>query len=116
MSSMLKKLLKFKIPNLAGLLSLIFVLGGWVWAFLALRNISQPLILHFSGQTGIDQTGFEGDLARVGIFGLVVVAINFLIAVELEARDRFLARVTSGVTLFLGLLIFIYFVAIISVN
>ena len=113
---MLKKYLKFKVPNIACILSFVFVLGGWIWAYFVLRQPSQPLILHFSDQVGIDQIGYEGDLAKVGIFGLVIILVNFLIAVELEERDRFLARLTSGVTLLLGLLIFIYFVAIIGAN
>lgn len=111
-----KGVFRFRVPNLALILSLILVLGGWLWAFFALRKVSQPLILHFSEQVGINQVGYAGDLAKVGVFGLVVLIVNFLISSELEERERFLGRLTSLVTVFLAILIFIYFTAIIGVN
>ncbi len=111
-----KEFFKHKIPNLVLVVSLTLVLGGWAWSYFDLKTISDPLVIHYSQGVGIDQVGYAGDLAKVGIFGMVVILINFLIAVELEQKERFLGRLTSGVTLLLGLLIFIYFAAIISVN
>lgn len=112
----LREIFKHKIPNLVLVLSLTLVLGGWIWSYFELKSIEDPLIIHYSQEVGIDQVGYAGDLAKVGIFGTVVILINFLIAVELEGKDGFLGKLTSGVTLLLGLLIFIYFAAIISVN
>ena len=112
----IKKIFRFRVPNLTLVLGSVLILGGWLWAFFALRNTSQPLILHFSEQGGINQVGYAGDLARVGVFGLVVLAVNFLISVEVEERGRFLGRLTSVATAFLAILIFIYFAAIIGVN
>ena len=112
----LREFFRYKIPNLVLVLSLTLVLGGWVWSYFDLRTISDPLIIHYSQEVGIDQVGYAGDLAKVGIFGIVVILINFLIAVEVEQKERFLGRLTSGVTFLLGLLIFIYFAAIMGVN
>lgn len=106
----------YRIPNLAMILSMTLVVGGWLWAYFKLRKIADPLIIHYSPEVGIDQVGYAGDLAKVGVFGIVIVAMNFIISVELEQKDKFLGRLTSAVTAFLGILIFIYFAAIISVN
>ena len=113
---MFKDLFKYKINTVSFITSLILVTGGWFWAYFALREIKLPLIIHFSNITGINQVGYFWDLAKVGIFGIIVVAVNFLISVELEKRDKFLGKLTSAVTLFLSILIFVYFMAIISVN
>ncbi len=107
---------KLRLNLLIFIVALIFVLAGWFWSYLALREATLPLILHFSNFSGINQVGYVWDLSKVALFGTVVVALNFLITRELEKRDRFLSRLTSAVTLFLGILIFIYFAAIISVN
>ena len=116
LSKKAKVLFKHKIPNLTFILSFVFVMGGWIWAFLELGKIKDPLIIHYSQEIGIDQVGYAGDLAKVGVFGLVILLINFIISGELEQKDRFLSRLTSAVTVFIGILIFIYFAAIISVN
>lgn len=112
----IKVFFRHRIPNLALVFSMVLVVGGWLWAYFKLRKITEPLIIHYSQEVGIDQVGYAGDLAKVGIFGIVIVAINFIISVELEQKDRFLGRLTSTVTSLLGILIFIYFAAIIGVN
>jgi len=113
---MLKDLFKFKVNTFSFVVSLALVIGGWLWAYFTLREIELPLVIHFSNITGINQVGYSWDLAKVGIFGILVVVINFLISVELEKRDKFLGKLTSAFTLFLSILIFVYFMAIISVN
>ena len=113
---MLKKLFKYKIPNFTFLLGLALVLSGWLWAFFALGTITTPLIILFDSTTGINQVGYVGDLVKVGVFGMMVILVNFFISIELEERMPFWGRLTSFMTVFLGILIFIYFAAIVSVN
>jgi len=112
----MKKIFKYKVPNFAFFVSLVLVLGGWLWSFFDLREVTTPLVILFDSTTGINQVGYAGDLAKVGVFGLLVVVVNFLISIELERRLPFWGRLTSFITIFLGILIFIYFAAIISVN
>ena len=111
-----KKFAKFRVVGTAFVLSMLFVAGGWLWVFLALRKNAQPLILHFSDAVGINQIGGLKDLSAVAVFGLAAVILDFLIAFELEARDGFLGKLTAAVGLFFAILIFIGFSAIISVN
>jgi len=98
--------------------SLILVLGGWLWAALALRRVdaTQTLILHFNNLVGINQVGDTGDLAVAGVLGIVAVIVNFLISVELEDRDWFLGKLITVATFAFSALLFIGFTAIISVN
>ena len=98
------------------MLGFVLVIGSWIKAYFALRNVSQPLVVHFTSAAGINQTGNLKDLAAVGIFGLVALILDFVISLELDERDSFLGKITAAAGLFLAALIFIGFSAIISVN
>ncbi len=113
---MVKKFVRFKAVSSVFLLSFLFVIGGWLWAFFALRNISQPLIIHFNNFLGITQIGGLNDLTVVALFGAISLILDFLLALELEERDWFLGKLTAAFGLFFSILLFIGFVAIISVN
>lgn len=87
-----------------------------MWAYSALRDVQGPLIIHFNNFVGINQIGSLTVLLGVGAVGAVAVLINFFIALELEARDRFLGKLVVAATLLFSILLFISFAAIISVN
>jgi hypothetical protein len=113
---MLHKILKFRLVGVLFAASLAFVLGGTIWAYFVLRGTNTPLIIHFNDISGISQTGGVTDLLWFGLTGVVVVAVNFFISLELEARDWFWGKLLAVATLLFALLIFIGFAAIISVN
>jgi hypothetical protein len=112
---MWKNAIKFRSTSLAFLTGFLLIVGGCLWAYAALHNVSGPLILHFN-DTGINQIGSLWEILWIGITGIVMVIINFCIAIELEARDWFLGKLLAAETLLLGVLIFVGFAAIISVN
>lgn len=84
-------------------------------ALFFLRGESETLVLHFT-KSGIDQFGSFWQLQGYGLIGLVVVIMNYFIAIELEERDWFWGKFVAGVTLGLAILLFVAFRAIISVN
>jgi hypothetical protein len=96
--------------------SFLLVLGGWLWAWLTLRGSDQPIIVHFNPIVRINQVGTAADLHPIGIFSLLVVLVNFFLAIDLEERDRFLGKLVAAATLGFAILIFIGFSVIISVN
>jgi hypothetical protein len=96
--------------------SILLVGIAWLWAYVALHAIEQPLILHFTNAGGINQVGSFRDLSSVPIFGLIVVAVNGVIAWSLDGRDWFLGKFLAAGTLFVSILLFIAFAAIIAVN
>lgn len=116
MERLIKKILKFKIVSGVFAASLIFVVGGTLWAYSALHGVSGPLILHFNNLAGINQIGGLSELLWIGVTAIVVVVVNFFIALELEARDWFLGKLLAAGTMLLGILTFIGFASIISVN
>jgi hypothetical protein len=116
MKILLRRLAKFKAMTAGFALSFLFIAAGWLWAYIILRKINQPIILHFNNFLGITRIGNLTDLAETGIFGLLMAVINFLLAFNLEERDWFLGKLMAAATLFFGILIFIGFAAIISVN
>lgn len=77
---------------------------------------SAPYILHFNDIDGITKVGGITNLILMGILGVFIVVLNFFIALELEARDKILGRMVAGLTLVMAILLFIGFVAILSVN
>lgn len=96
-----------------------FVLGGFVWAFFALRLAGgETFILHFSDLNGITNVGGLGGIVFMGAFGLLVVLINFAIAREFAGRDRagFFGKFIATLTLLFAVLLFLAFAAIINVN
>ena len=114
---MWKKFLKHKEVNVTTIVSLVFVASGFIWAEVALRAIQNgPLILHFDDIQGITAIGGLGRFDFIGVMGLAIVILNYLIALELDRRDAFLGKLASVVTLIFALLLFIGFAAIISVN
>jgi len=104
-----------KAVHLSFLLDGLLVWGGFLSAYLQLRKITQPLVIHFTS-LGIDTIGSTGDLLRIALLGTVMVGIDYVIVRELLTRDWFLARLTSGVALFLSILLFYAFLAILSAN
>lgn len=98
-------------------LAILFILGGFFWAFFALRTTGTDLlILHFNDINGITKIGGLGDIIFMGIFGIFVAVMNFLIALEFDARDPFLGKFLASMTLIFAILLFIAFAAIINVN
>ncbi|MDO8516209.1 MAG: hypothetical protein Q7S28_03095 [bacterium] len=96
--------------------SAMLVLGGMSWAYGVLYDSSRPLIIHFTNFDGITGYGKIEDLIAVGIFGLVAVLINSYLAWEFDDRAPVFARVLMTGTVFIALLLFIGFAAIINVN
>ncbi len=96
--------------------SAVFVLGGTAWTYFGLRGVREPLILHFSSYTGINQIGGLGNLLAVCGTAALLVAGNCFLAAALEERRPVWARVVGLSTLFFSVLLFIGLAAIISVN
>ncbi len=94
------------------------VLGGMVWAIAVLAGTAaaNPLILHFDDLAGITHVGGTANLAILGVFGMVVVAVNTAIARELDGRNRIWSRFLTALTLVFAVLLFIAFAAIMNVN
>ncbi|MBU6501122.1 MAG: hypothetical protein KGJ89_04530 [Patescibacteria group bacterium] len=113
---MIKKFLKFRAVSLVCAAGLVLVLSGFFWAYISLRQVGWPIVVHFNNLAGINQIGGISELLYVGITGTVVVLVNSFISLELEERDGFWGKLLASATLLFGILIFIYFAAIISVN
>ena len=112
----LGKFFKYRLNNLSLALGFTLIFGGWLWAYLKLRVIEVPVVILYNSVEGVARAGDVREFLKVLVFGLLVILVNFFIAAELEERSRFWARLSSLFTVFLSVLIFIYFAAIISVT
>lgn len=114
---MAKKFLKDRMVSILAALSACFVAGGTLWAYFTLAGINAPVfIIHFNDVSGITEVGSPSMIIFVGVFGLLIVAADWLIAVALDERDPFLGKITAVVGLLFSVLLFIAFAAILNVN
>ena len=114
---MLKKIMHARAVSVLSLGAFLLALGGPLWAYFALRGAAgAPLILHFDDISGITAVGPLVGITLVGLFGLAAAIINFFIAIELDARSRFLGKLVAAITFLFTVLLFISFAAIINVN
>lgn len=114
---MLNKFLNYKFVSIVSAVSILLVIGGFLWAYFALRAIGMgPLILHFNDIDGITTVGGIGQIVSMGIFGIVVTIMDTVIALEFESRNAFFGKLVAMMTLLFAILLFIGFAAIISVN
>jgi hypothetical protein len=116
MSSFWDKLAQHRVVAILGAISLAFTGGGWLWAWLVLKDKTYSLSLHWNNLVHVNQTGDIADLTGFGAFALLVVLTDFAVAVELDQKDWFWGKFLAAGTLAFALLIFIGFAAIISVN
>jgi hypothetical protein len=94
----------------------VFALFAMLHAWIVLHTIQAPIILSFTNRNGITARGTLFELELRGFAGLVMIAINLALVRELKKKDIFWERFIAAVTLLLGLLLFVGFEAIISVN
>ena len=97
-------------------MSFLLVILGMAWAYASFRSTVSPIILQFNNYDGITKIGSLIELELFGVFGLVMLSINLLVANTLEKRALFLANLAAVWSFFLGTLLFLGFAAIISVN
>ena len=109
-------ILKNKISVSLFVLSFLLVFIAWWAAYAKLHAITQPLIIHFNSQEGINQIGSMGDLTGVAVLSLVIVIVNGMIFLELQKRDWLWGNVLAAATALYCALIFIGFWVIIGVN
>ena len=62
---------KYKMVSAALALSMAFVLGGWAWAYFTLRDIKDPLVIHWNKLEGITGTGNPNRFKRSSSAGII---------------------------------------------
>ncbi len=113
---MINKIKKYRTVSVLSLASFALAAGGFFLVLGALGSARGPLILHFNDMQGITSIGTLGDLLWMGGTGIAIVAINFFVALDLEARNRVLGKIVAALTLVMAVLLFLAFTAIINVN
>jgi len=109
------KLVRYKWAGISLALAATLVLTGWIWAFVRLYGLSQ-ITVHFNDYVGINRVAGITDLHAFGVLGLIIVTVNGLIGMALEERDWFFGKLAAFSGLILGILIFIGFMVIMSIN
>ncbi len=116
MKSPLERIMRFRFASAAFALSGLLLIGGWLWAIFVFAGRSQAVVVQWNSIQGIISIGDISHIAFMAISGLVMVGVNFALALILEERDWFWGKFVAAATLSISILIFIGFAAIISVN
>lgn len=77
---------------------------------------SESIVLHFDSYKGIDFVSSRLDLLGIMLSGVVMLALNFLLADFIYARDRFFAYLLSFASLLLSILFTVMLAIVYSVN
>lgn len=112
------------VPNLVNdkylrvVLAVTFALHTIISAIVLVKFLPrrESIVLHFDAYRGIDFVGGRLELVGILLSGFVMLALNFLLADFLYARDRFFAYVLSFASLLLALLFFVAMIVVYSVN
>lgn len=105
---------EFKILFFLFAVSFLLVIGGWIPTQF-LDSKSGEFIIRWDN-LGISKIGGKSSFLIIELSGIWIVGLNFLLFLELRKKDRFLGILTAVFTFFLSILIFVVFMAIISVN
>ena len=107
---------KHAIVLVTALTAFVLAFSAWLWAYVALRNVAGPLIIRFNNYAGITQIGGLREMGWIAVSGIVFILADSMIALALDERDGLMGKILSLAALFLAVLLFISFAAIISVN
>ncbi len=112
----MKKLIQNKLIFYFSASSLFLVLISFLSAVFILGRVNQVLIIHFSHLAGIDKVGGMSAVYWLGASSFLLVLVNTFLSYYLESKDDFLGKFLASANLFVAVLIFIFFFAIISIN
>ncbi len=114
---MFRKLIKYRLITAFCVMALAFVIGGCIWAYVALKSTgSGPFILHFNDIEGITEVWGISTILFMGIFGVIAVLADLVIAIELAGHERKLGNTLAAGGLVFAILLFMAFAAILKVN
>lgn len=90
---------------------------NWLLAFYVNNNVSQNLVvLHYNINLGVNLIGEAKDIYIIPAIGLVFIAVNFLLLLNIFRKDKFLTHLLLGSSLLTNLFLIISTAAIYLVN
>ncbi len=98
------------------MLSGAFILAGGVVLAIAAPRFSEPVILHVDPVIGVDRVGSVGEAISMFGIGVVMVAINLILAKEFLERMPRLAYVSAAAGALVALLTLIATAYVASLN
>ncbi len=107
---------KDKILFSAFLLSLFLLVVAFSVIYVQLGDIQHLLIIRFDSFKGIDFLGEKSDVFGILISGIMLNIFNFLLALFLYYRERFLSYTLAFSGTFISLLILAVILVIINAN
>lgn len=107
-----------KLPALFFLFTggVIILLAALALIALSWGELAEPLILHFEARGGVDAFGTRGHLLMIWGGGVVMVAVNALLAAVTFRREHGLSYLLGGASIIFALLILIAVATVVSIN
>jgi hypothetical protein len=113
----MKNLIKNKDVFVLNYVAISISLVSFFFVFFNLINLfNRSLVVHFDDINGVTKMGNFTDIILIAVTGIIVTVLNFFISIEVEKKDKFLARIISIVSILFAVLLFIAFTAILTMN
>lgn len=88
----------------------------WVWLLIEIRPQTEPVFLHYNILFGVDYVGEWWQVLYLPISGLVIIIVNAVMGWLLFSRDKFLAQILNGISLFCQLFLLIAAALLVFLN
>ncbi|MEK7065198.1 MAG: hypothetical protein AAB963_02020 [Patescibacteria group bacterium] len=91
-------------------------IAAWIWLLIEIRPQTEPVFLHYNILFGVDYVGEWWQVLYLPISGLVIIIVNAVMGWLLFSRDKFLAQILNGISLFCQLFLFIAAALLVFLN
>jgi len=81
-------------------ISLLLNIFTWIWLLIEIRPQTEPVFLHYNILFGVDFVGEWWQALYLPISGLAIIVVNAAMGWLLFSRDKFLAQILNGISLF----------------
>ncbi len=96
--------IKLYLKNVAilitAILGLLVNISIWIWLLWQISPTSEPIFLHYNILFGVDYIGEWWRVLYLPLIGFIIWLINNILGWVLYGRDKFLAQLLSGASLF----------------
>lgn len=91
-------------------------IATWIWLLIEIRPQTEPVFLHYNILFGVDYVGEWWQVLYLPISGIVIIIVNAVMGWLLFGRDKFLAQILNGISLFCQLFLLIAAALLVFLN
>ena len=110
-----KFFLKNKIIAANLIISIIINISIWI-NLLRIKKVDEMIPLHYNVYFGIDYIGDWHKIFIIPLIGIIILFVNFLLALLIYYKDKFISYILVFVALFIQIILFLASLSIVWIN